>query len=80
MKLTRLKAIAIAALALLLAACASKQSVEVANQTRQDIDDALAAAAAVEIPEVEAPSDEILDELLPGSGISVPRNMVYGFE
>ena len=67
-----MKRLSLPALALLLAACASKQSLEVANQTRQDIDDALAAAAAVEIPEVEAPSDEILDELLPGSGISVP--------
>jgi MSHA biogenesis protein MshL len=60
------------ALALLLAACASKHSIETANQTRQDIDDALSQAAAVEIPDVEAPSDEILDELLPDSGISVP--------
>ncbi len=60
------------ALALLLAACASKQSTETANQTRQEIDDALSQAAAVEIPELEAPSDDILDELLPGSGISVP--------
>ena len=60
------------ALVLLLAACASRQSVEVANQTRQDIDDALADAAAVEMPEIEAPPAEILDQLLPGSGISVP--------
>ena len=62
----------ILALVLLLAACASRQSVETANQTRQGIDTALSEAAAVEIPEVEAPSDEILDELLPGSGISIP--------
>lgn len=62
----------ILALVLLLAACASRQSAEVAGQTRQDIDDALADAAAVEIPEVEAPPDEILDELLPGSGINLP--------
>jgi MSHA biogenesis protein MshL len=60
------------ALVLLLAACASKQTLDTANQTRQDIDDTLSEAAAVEIPEVEAPSDDILDELLPGSGISVP--------
>jgi len=59
-------------LVLLLAACASKQTIDTANQTRQDIDDTLSEAAAVEIPEVEAPSDEILDELLPDSGISVP--------
>ncbi len=60
------------ALVLLLAACASKQSLETANQTRQEIDATLSAAAALEIPEVEAPSDEILDQLMPGSGISVP--------
>ncbi len=60
------------ALVLLLAACASRQSLETANQTRQDIDATLSEAAALEIPEVEAPSDEILDELMPGSGISVP--------
>jgi MSHA biogenesis protein MshL len=64
--------ITVLSLALLLAACASKQTLETANQTRQDIDDALSQAATVEIPEVEAPSEAILDELLPDSGISVP--------
>ncbi len=62
----------ILALVLLLAACASRQSVETANQTRQGIDTALSEAATVQIPEVEAPPVEILDELLPASGISIP--------
>jgi MSHA biogenesis protein MshL len=62
----------ILALVLLLAACASRQTVDSANQTRQGIDTALSEAAAVQIPEVEAPPDDILDELLPGSGINIP--------
>ncbi len=62
----------ILALVLMLCACASKESIEAAVQTRQGIDDALAEAAAVKIPDVEAPSDAILDELLPDSGISMP--------
>ena len=64
--------LSILALVLMLCACASKESIEAAVQTRQDIDDALAEAAAVKIPDVEAPSDAILDELLPDSGISMP--------
>lgn len=60
------------ALALLLAACASRQSNETANLTRQEIDDTLSQAAAVEIPDLQAPSAEILDQLLPASGINVP--------
>ena len=59
-------------LVLLLTACASRQTVENANQTRQGIDTALSEAATVQIPEVEAPPEDILDELLPGSGISIP--------
>ena len=55
-----------------LSACASSQSREFAQQNRQSIDDALNEAAAVVIPDVEAPSDEILDDLVPGSGIVVP--------
>ena len=43
-----------------------------AQQNRQNIDDALSEAAAVVIPDVESPSDEILDDLVPGSGIAVP--------
>lgn len=59
-------------LAGLLGACASSQNREVAQQNRQSIDDALAEAAAVVIPDAESPSDEILDQLVPGSGIAVP--------
>ena len=55
-----------------LSACASSQSREMAQQNRQSIDDALSEAAAVVIPDVESPSDEILDDLVPGSGIAVP--------
>ncbi len=59
-------------LAVLLGACASTENRQVAQDNRQSIDDALSEAAAVSIPDAEAPSDEILDDLLPGSGISVP--------
>ena len=55
-----------------LGSCASARHEEMAAQNRQAIDDALAEAAAVTIPDVEAPSAEVLDELVPGSGISVP--------
>ena len=64
--------ISLFALVFFLAACASTQSRELAKQNREDINQALAEAAAVEIPDAEAPSDDILDELVPGSGISVP--------
>ncbi len=56
----------------LLGACASAQHRQIAAENRASIDAALAEAAAVDIPEVEPPSAEVLDELLPGSGISVP--------
>ncbi len=59
-------------LAGLLSACASKQLEQGAAETRQSIDDAFAEAAAVDIPDVQPPSAEILDQLVPGSGISVP--------
>lgn len=59
-------------LAGLLGACASSQNREVAQQNRQSIDDALTEAAAVVIPDAESPPDEILDQLVPGSGIAVP--------
>jgi len=59
-------------LALVLSACAAKHTREMEQQNRQSIDDAMAEAAAVTIPEVEAPSTEVLDDLLPGSDISVP--------
>lgn len=66
------KGLSLLFLVIMLAACASKRSIETANQTRQEIDDTLNQAAALAIPDVAAPSDEILDELLPASGISVP--------
>ena len=56
----------------LLQACASKQLEQGAEQTRENIDTALSEAAAVEIPDIEPPSAAILDQLVPGSGISVP--------
>ncbi len=59
-------------LACLLSACAATHTREMAQQNRQSIDDAMAEAAAVYIPEVEAPSAEILDDLVPGRNISVP--------
>jgi len=55
-----------------LAACASTQSRELAKQNREDINQALDEAAAVEIPDAAVPSDDILDQLVPGSGIAVP--------
>lgn len=54
-----------------LGGCASKQSNDNTLQIQQDIGDALSEAAAVEIPEAEAPPDDILDQLIPGSGIAV---------
>ncbi|MEE8366269.1 MAG: pilus (MSHA type) biogenesis protein MshL [Gammaproteobacteria bacterium] len=56
----------------LLTSCASKNSIDSARQTQQSISDVMAEASQVEIPEVETPSNEILDDLLPGSGISIP--------
>ena len=67
-----MRSITLTVFALLLAACASKESVENLSEIRQSVDDALTQAAAVVIPDAEVPSDEILDELVPGSGISVP--------
>ena len=57
---------------ILLSACASRHHNEIAEQNRQSIDTALSEAAAVSIPEVEAPPEEILDQLVPDTGISVP--------
>ena len=56
----------------LVGACASTQSQEAAQHNRQSIDDALTEAAAIVIPEAESTPDEILDQLVPGSGIAVP--------
>jgi len=57
---------------LLLSACASKELDQHLEETRDNVDTALAEAAAVEIPEAEPPPDDVLDELIAGSGISVP--------
>jgi MSHA biogenesis protein MshL len=43
-----------------------------AQQNRQSIDDAMIEAAAVTIPEVEAPAEDILDDLVPVSEVTVP--------
>jgi MSHA biogenesis protein MshL len=63
--------LSVIALACFLSACASSQVRESTNQTHQAIDDALSEAAMVEVPDVEAPSDDILDELVPAGGIGV---------
>ncbi len=55
-----------------LSACAAPHTKEMARQNRQSIDDAMTEAAAVTIPEVEAPTQAILDDLVPASNISVP--------
>jgi len=57
---------------LFLGSCAPKNVVENTRQTTQSIADAMAEAGEVIIADNEAPSDDILDELLPGSGIGVP--------
>ena len=59
-------------LACLLGACASTQHREIAEQNRQSIDAALNEAASTTIPDAEAPPEEVLDQLVPGSGISLP--------
>ncbi|RLA12573.1 MAG: pilus (MSHA type) biogenesis protein MshL [Gammaproteobacteria bacterium] len=55
-----------------LVSCAPKNVVENTRQTTQSIADAMSEAGEVIIADNEAPSDDILDELLPGSGIGVP--------
>jgi MSHA biogenesis protein MshL len=52
--------------------CAPKNVVENTRQTTQSIADAMTEAGEVIIADSEAPPDDILDELLPGSGIGVP--------
>ena len=64
--------ISVVTLSVWLSACSSTYSDQIAQQNRQEVDDALTEAAAVTIPEPESPSDEILDDLVPGSGILVP--------
>jgi len=56
----------------LVASCAPKSVVDNRNQTTQSISDAMSDAGDVIIDDSEAPSDEILDELLPGSGVGIP--------
>ncbi len=56
----------------LLASCASTQTVENARKTQESIDTALQQASETTVAEAEVPRDDILDELLPGSGINVP--------
>jgi len=55
-----------------LASCASKNNIENQRLTQQSITDAMAEASAVSISEAELPADDILDELLPGSGVGLP--------
>jgi MSHA biogenesis protein MshL len=59
-------------LACFLSACAAPHTKEMARQNRQSIDDAMTEAAAASIAEVEAPTQEVLDDLMPASDISVP--------
>ena len=59
-------------LACFLSACAAPHTKEMAQQNRQSIDDAMAEAAATTVAEVEAPTQEVLDDLMPASDISVP--------
>ncbi|MCP3688861.1 MAG: pilus (MSHA type) biogenesis protein MshL [Gammaproteobacteria bacterium] len=56
----------------LLASCASTQTNESAKKTQESIEAAMQQAGETIIVEPEAPRDDILDELLPGSGINVP--------
>ena len=57
---------------LLLVSCAPKNVVENTRQTTESIAEAMSEAGDVIVADSEAPSDDILDELLPGSGIGVP--------
>ena len=59
-------------LMILLGACASKQNIENARKTQESIDTAMQEAGEVVIPDAQVPADDILDELLPGSGVNVP--------
>lgn len=57
---------------LLAASCASNNSIENTRRTQQSISDAMADASKVEMPDAEIPANDILDELIPGSGVSIP--------
>ncbi len=56
----------------LLASCASQRYVEGETQTAQSIDDAMAAASVEPAAPVKPPGDDILDELSPELGVSIP--------
>ncbi len=60
------------ALSILVAACASPQSNENARQTQNSINVAMTEAAEKILPDAKVPPDDILDELLPESGVAVP--------
>lgn len=60
------------ALVFMLTACATTESQEAAKKTREDINQAMSEALAVQIPDPQPPADEIFDDLLPDSGITVP--------
>ena len=59
-------------LLLVLTSCASTNNLENEKQTRQSIENAMLQATEVDIPEVEPLPEDILDELVPGSGVGVP--------
>jgi MSHA biogenesis protein MshL len=55
-----------------LASCASHQNIASTKQIEQSINDEMQAASELIIPEVDVPSSDILDELIPGS-----NNILY---
>jgi MSHA biogenesis protein MshL len=54
-----------------LTSCASKNNIENEKQTRQSIEDAMSQAAEVDVPETELMPEDILDELVPSSGVGI---------
>ena len=50
-----------------LASCASHQNIDSTKQVKQTINDEMQAASELTTPEVEMPSSDILDELIPAS-------------
>lgn len=54
-----------------LTSCASKNNIENEKQTRQSIEDAMSQAAEVDVPETVPMPEDILDELVPGSGVGI---------
>ena len=57
---------------LLLASCASQRLVDGSAETGQSIDDALLEASADAVEPIQPPTDDILDELSPELGVSIP--------